>query len=220
MAQTQRRMIYTKIWTSEQFSRLSDKAKLLYVGMITLADDDGRLIANPSYLRGQIFTYDDIPIDEVLKLRKIIEEEGLIIVYSILGNDYIEHPKWLEYQRIRGDLYRKSSLPTRNGSVTVPLLKSSLSKDKISKDKRERGTTPTPSEINKDFFEKKGEYNTLLDIYSKGKDLEFVNREFKKFIFYWTEPTKDGKRQRWELERTFDVKRRLITWFSKDFNKK
>lgn len=40
-----------------------------------------------------------------------------------------------------------------------------------------------------------------------------VHRELQKFIAYWTEPTKSGKKQRWELEPTFDVKRRLGTWF-------
>lgn len=134
MAQTQRRMVYSKIWSSEQFSKLTDKAKLLYIGMITLADDDGRLIANPAYLRGQIFTYYDISISDVLKLRKEVENTGLIFVYLVSENEYVEHPKWPEYQVIRGDLYRPSTLPNRNGKVTKSLQKSTLSKDKISKD--------------------------------------------------------------------------------------
>lgn len=42
---------------------------------------------------------------------------------------------------------------------------------------------------------------------------QFVAREMLKFKSYWTEPTKSGKRQRWETEKTFEVKRRLGTWF-------
>src|SRR3990167_4590447 len=119
MANSQRRMVYVKIWTSEQFGKLSDKAKLLYVGTITLADDDGRLRANPSYLRGQIFPYDDsLSATEVLRLRNEVENNGLFIVYSVDGFDYIEHPKWPEYQSIRKDLYKISSLPSRNEAVT------------------------------------------------------------------------------------------------------
>jgi len=135
MAQTQRRMIYTKLWTSEQFSKLPDRGKLLYIGMITLADDDGRLIANPAYLRGQIFTYDDISVLDVLNLRDIIERTGLIAVYKINDSEYIEHPNWEEYQIIRSDLYIPSRFPARNGTVTEPLQKRDTSKDKISKDK-------------------------------------------------------------------------------------
>jgi len=135
MAQNQRRMLYSKIWTSEQFSKLSDRAKLLYIGMLTLADDDGRLIANPAYLRGQVFTYNDISISDVLIIRNEIEKTDLISVYIIKESEYIEHPNWGKYQTIRGDLYHTSSLPNRNGYVTDTLQKRDTSKDKISKDK-------------------------------------------------------------------------------------
>jgi hypothetical protein len=135
MAQNQRRMLYAKIWTSEQFSKLSDRAKLLYIGTLTLSDDDGRLIANPAYLRGQIFTYDDISIGDVLNIRKEVEDTKLISVYKVNEKEYIEHPNWLKYQVIRGDLYHPSSLPNRNGTVTDTIPKRDTSKDKISKDK-------------------------------------------------------------------------------------
>lgn len=127
-------MIYTKIWTSEQFGKLSDRAKILYIGMITLSDDDGRLKGNPAYLRAQVFTYEDLALTEVVKLKEEIEKSKLIICYSIEGSDYIEHPNWTDYQVIRRDLYVPSSLPSRNGPVTKPLRKSATSKDKISKD--------------------------------------------------------------------------------------
>ncbi|HEC32988.1 MAG TPA: hypothetical protein ENI63_01880 [Candidatus Kaiserbacteria bacterium] len=136
MAQTQRRMVYSKIWVSIQFTSMSDKAKLLFIGMVTLADDDGRLIGNPAYLRGQIFSFDEeISVLEIKKERDEVEKSGLIEVYKIDGIEYILHPNWEKYQVIRGDLYTPSTLPDRNGIVTKPTQKSTLSKDKISKDK-------------------------------------------------------------------------------------
>jgi len=135
MANSQRRMVYMKIWTSEQFGGLSDKAKILYIGMVTLADDDGRLRGNPAYLRGQIFPYnEDLSVTDVLQFRNEVEKSGLITTYSIDGFEYIEHPKWEEYQVIRKDLYKKSTLPSSNVNVTKPLRKSTLSKVKLSKD--------------------------------------------------------------------------------------
>ena len=53
-----RRMIRTSLWQNEQFAKLSDKAKLLYIGTITIADDDGRLKGNSLILKGQIFPLD------------------------------------------------------------------------------------------------------------------------------------------------------------------
>lgn len=128
-------MVYSKIWTSQQFGHLSPKARLLFIGTITLADDDGRLVGEPSYLRGQIFPYDEIDVQEMKSLKKEVEDSGLILSYEVGNFQYIEHPKWLEYQAIRRDLYKSSTLPPRNGTVTKPLRKSTLSKDKISKDK-------------------------------------------------------------------------------------
>lgn len=36
--------------------------------------------------------------------------------------------------------------------------------------------------------------------------------EKKKFFYYWTEKNKSGTKDRWELEKTFDVGRRWKTW--------
>lgn len=145
MAQNQRRMVYSKIWSSTQFASLTDRAKILFVGMITLADDDGRIIANASYLRGQIFSFDEeMEISDIKEARLEIENKNLIEVYEVDGVDYIQHPNWKKYQVIRADLYTPSTLPDRNGSVTKPLRVRNeavtkktpkLSKDKLSKDK-------------------------------------------------------------------------------------
>lgn len=147
MANTQRRMLYTKLWTSEQFGQLTDKAKLLYIGSITLADDDGRLLGNPAYLRGQIFPYDEkLSVTETLQLRNEVEKSGLFSVYEAQNGskkqEIITHPNWEEYQKIRKDLYKKSQYPSpkntktlRNETVTPPLQENTLSQVKLSKDK-------------------------------------------------------------------------------------
>lgn len=38
-----------------------------------------------------------------------------------------------------------------------------------------------------------------------------------KFISYWTEPNKSGTKMRFELERTWDTKRRLKTWSNREY---
>lgn len=73
----------------------------------------------------------------------------------------------------------------------------------------------TPGEYARRFFS--GDQQVLSELSTQltdaGVPLMAVQREMTKFIGYWTEPTKSGKRVRWELEPTFDVKRRLGTWF-------
>jgi len=72
-----------------------------------------------------------------------------------------------------------------------------------------------PGQEAEQFFEKGKifeEFKTLLC--EKGISAGVVDLEFEKFISYWTEPTKSGKMQRWETERTFDVRRRLRVWLT------
>jgi len=42
----------------------------------------------------------------------------------------------------------------------------------------------------------------------------------KEFIEYWTEPTPGGKKMRFEMEKTWDLSRRLHRWVNNGFNKK
>jgi hypothetical protein len=78
---------------------------------------------------------------------------------------------------------------------------------------------PTPSELSQEFFSKGNYWNELLDLFSKDKDRKFIENEFNKFYVYWTEPNKSGTKVRYELETTFDVKRRLFTWLNRIFEK-
>jgi len=75
----------------------------------------------------------------------------------------------------------------------------------------------TPKEISTEFFEnpekRKEFFSTFL-----GNDLEKIREhspELDKFIMYWTEPNQQGTKQRWQMEKTFDVPRRLVTWMSR-----
>jgi len=52
-----------------------------------------------------------------------------------------------------------------------------------------------------------------MSILKEKIDNDILEREIEKFILYWTEPNKSGTKVRWELQKTFDVKRRLRTWF-------
>lgn len=77
----------------------------------------------------------------------------------------------------------------------------------------------TPAEFARRFFS--GEESAVqmvlapLDAYFETSDgKQFVEREMRKFVGHWTEPSKNGKKQKWELQQTFEVKRRLATWLT------
>jgi len=39
-----------------------------------------------------------------------------------------------------------------------------------------------------------------------------------KFVNYWTEKNKSGTKMRYEIEKTFEISKRLATWSARDFN--
>lgn len=79
---------------------------------------------------------------------------------------------------------------------------------------------PTPGEIARKFFDN-GDTSMRLEIHKQLCDAnpninaEQLKGEMKKFIVYWTEPNKSGTKQKWQLQQTFDIKRRLYTWLSR-----
>lgn len=96
-----RRMIDSGMWSNENFAALPAMARLLQVGVINHADDQGRIKAHPAYLRSQIFPYDDVTIDDVQKWLKMITQNGTAIVYEVDGKDYLQLAKWWDYQSLQ-----------------------------------------------------------------------------------------------------------------------
>lgn len=54
-----------------------------------------------------------------------------------------------------------------------------------------------------------------------GIDKAILWQEVTKFINYWTEKNSTGTKERWQMEKTFEIERRLNNWLSKikDFKK-
>ncbi len=182
MALGQRRMVYTNLWQSAQFAKLPDKAKILYIGLITLADDDGRLRADSLLLRSQVFPLDEtIKQSDVRKWLNFIVRTGLVEVFRVDEHYFVQHPNWKKYQTIRKDLYKPSKIPSnpsrkRHGHDTEKnpnISKDNISKDNISKEKRPEASISYLKNIPTDDL---WEFYQRFDaskkaIISKGEDL-------------------------------------------------
>ena len=53
---------------------------------------------------------------------------------------------------------------------------------------------------------------TILPDFKEKLPEKILKEEVQKFILYWTEKNPNGKKCKWEMQQTFDVKRRLATW--------
>lgn len=115
------------------------------------------------------------------------------------------------YERVKRFREKK-----RNDNVMITSEENRRDKKRIDKeDVVDEPATFSPAEIAKEFFLMGSAYTELLEVFSQNNNPAFIETEFKKFILWWTEPNKTGKKQRWELEKTFEVKRRLYTWLSR-----
>jgi len=146
-----KRMIDPTIWEDENFGRLSPRAKILFIGLFSNSDDEGRIRANDSYIRSTIFMYDDISLTTVRQLvDEVAQTMKSILFYEVFENKFIQLQKWEDYQKQREDRIQKSLLPspkqanvrqvtdicqTVDSISPLKLSKVKLSKVKLSKEK-------------------------------------------------------------------------------------
>jgi hypothetical protein len=64
----------------------------------------------------------------------------------------------------------------------------------------------------KDITEREQEFRLAASIYNK----EYGEQLVKEFCDYWTEPATSGQKLRWETQKTWDLKRRLATWYANE----
>ena len=119
---------------------------------------------------------------------------------------------------------KKKPIAKNSTPIVSPLAKdsSSSSSSSSSNKKKKKQKENTPSEIAKKFFNREDLFqHTLRSLTEKGAPEEQVRAELEKFVSYWTEPNKSGTKVRWEMQKTFEVSRRLATWFgnAKGFKK-
>lgn len=96
-----KRMISPEIWESSSFSKLSDFAKLVFIGLISNADDSGKGKANPSYIRSRLFPNDEDR--RVTDIKKALSEIALtmsITFYEVNGDNFYLLTNWLRWQKI------------------------------------------------------------------------------------------------------------------------
>lgn len=109
------------------------------------------------------------------------------------------------------DLCKQLSIKCKQKPASKTLLSAEIPQSKVkeSKEKKSIGEEVESAEISGEISPAQKAREFFKKIEQENLD---ENDERKKFYNYWTEKNKSGTKQRWELERTFDVDRRLATW--------
>lgn len=107
-----RRMIDPNIWESEDFNSLSDMERLLFIGMFSLADDEGRGRASSNYLKVKIFPYDNRNDEEIEHGIMHISDKMSVTLYMVGDKRYYQLDHWKEWQTIQKP--KPSKIPSPN----------------------------------------------------------------------------------------------------------
>jgi hypothetical protein len=85
---------------SETMGKLSRDARLLFIMLWTICDDEGRARASSRMLASLLFPYDDDARALLPEWLIELDKAGVIRLYEVEGNSYLEIPKWLNHQKI------------------------------------------------------------------------------------------------------------------------
>lgn len=94
------RSVKPTFWADEAVAGLTHDARLLALGLISFADDEGRFLASSTAISGYVFPHDDLPHTKVRRWLEEIESSGMVRLYSVSRREYGMFPNWRKHQRI------------------------------------------------------------------------------------------------------------------------
>lgn len=109
------RNIKPGLFKNELLAERDPAVRLLFIGLWTLADREGRIENRPKRIKLELFPYDHCNIEEMLAQ---LEEDQFIERYQIAGKSVILICNFLKHQTPHGT-EKDSELPDKDGSLTV-----------------------------------------------------------------------------------------------------
>ncbi len=200
-----KRFIDTKIWDKAWFRKLSTKNKLVWIYLLGKCDHAGIWDADwelAEFIIGETVTYEELP--GIIKDKmKHIKGEDQYFIPSFIGFQYgelKEHSK--PHKSVIKRLVSKNLYKGYEWGIET-IKDKDKDKDKVIDKKKDKGLRE------KNFMEK---CKALQDKH------EFDNVMLFQFVEFWTESNEGGRLMKFEMQKTFDISRRMSKWKSNDKN--
>jgi len=230
----QRRMFSNRIANSARFLQMPSESQLLYFHLVLRADDDGIVESYP-LMKMLSIAPDSFKVLLAKKFIRQLNEDQVVVVMDWTEHNLIRADRKVNsiYQHLligipevkiiepkpRAD--RPEQLPeNRTNDKGRPkeingteMGRHRLGKCSIGKDNKEREVPPSPEDFFGNLEAQEKVINWLVS--EKGVSMDLAKKEIAKFVAYWTEPNLTGKKVRWQGQKFFDIRRRLVTWFMK-----
>lgn len=81
------RNIKPGFFTNDELADVNPLGRLLFIGLWTIADREGRIEDRPRRIKAEVLPYDDVDCDNLLNE---LAENGFILRYSVAGEQYIQ----------------------------------------------------------------------------------------------------------------------------------
>lgn len=221
-------MLNKSISLSRQVSKLTLKEKLFFTWAIPHLDDYGCIENDPFVLKATVCPMvDEIKIKDIQAFIRHSAAIGLAKEFEdcLVFLGFENHQSLSPEKRTKPKFEQIPKNPQENSGENKNPQNSPVQEkrreEKVGEGKGREivASAPTPKETASKFFnivsEKSSEFDGLVSSIaaSSRASPDAISRELTKFASYWTEPNATGKKLRWEKEPTFEVKRRLTTWF-------
>lgn len=94
------RTLKPSFWEDDKTARLSREARLLAIGLISMADDQGRFVASPNAVTGYVYPHDEVKPASLKRWMSELESVGFVHFYEVGGLRYGCFLNWRKHQRI------------------------------------------------------------------------------------------------------------------------
>lgn len=105
-------------FTNDKLAECSPLARILFAGLWTIADREGRLEDRPKRIKAELLPYDDCSGDELLGQ---LANAGFIQRYTVGGNAYIQIDNFLKHQNPHVK-EAVSTIPAPDGTASQPVV--------------------------------------------------------------------------------------------------
>lgn len=101
------RTIKPEFWTDEKIVALSIPARLLFIGLWNLVDNDGRCWWEPRTIKWKLFPADPMPIPDLVQE---MTEQELVTIYTADGKECLQVNNFRKHQKV-DPRYAASKIP-------------------------------------------------------------------------------------------------------------
>ncbi len=176
-----KRMIDPEFWRDEKLGDCTAIERLLFMGLISHADDEGRGRASCKLVKSDVFPYDeDIKAESVEGMLQKLDDLMLIELYEVNNQKLYQLPGFAKYQTVNRPT--PSKLPPKPELLDKPVIDDMSTHEVLTEDSMSSHEELTPNRI-----EKKGKEKNRKEQKENVCEEKNVNDIFEKVRMYWNE---------------------------------